>query len=181
MPGRQPIGIKHEYIKPNPEQICNRWSCRWNPSHGVCPDGNEIVIITSIIFCARQDKTPANICNCTGYYFSQYKKDRPSCYHVELLREQVLKIHARELAKYEANVASAQDQYTKACNGTLKIPRKKYQETKLECEKVLIAAIADAKNYLLSYPYLMDNWESAQDFPYITKHTELMRREHGKK
>tara|TARA_R100000005_G_C4997895_1_gene204599 strand:- start:1850 stop:2392 length:543 start_codon:yes stop_codon:yes gene_type:complete len=179
MPNRQPIAIKHEYIRPNPNQVCIRWSCRWNPSHCVSPDGDEAVLITSIVFCARADKTPARICNCSGYYFSQFKKTRPHCYHVDVLEEQILKIHVRELAQYESNLASAQDQYNKASNGSLKIRGKKYADIKRECERVLLDAINAAKNYLMGYPYLMNNW--VDDFPHITKHTELMRREHGQK
>ena len=182
MPGRQPINIQHSYIRPNPRQVCIRWSCRWNPSHCVLPDGGEAVLITSIVFGARADKTTARICNCSGYYFSQYKKTRPHCYHVDALETAVLEIHVRELGKYEADLAAAQDQYNKACTGSLKIRGKKYEDIKKETQAILLERINAAKNYIMGYPYLMENWNSAQDFPHITKHTELMRREyHGQK
>lgn len=181
MPNRQPINIQHSYIRPNPNQICIRWSCRWNPSHCTGPDGDEAVLITSIVFGARADKTPARICNCSGYHYSQFKKTRPHCYHVDLLEKAVLEIHVRELGKYEADLASAQDQYTKASNGCIKIRGKKYEDIKRECERVLLDAINAAMNYLMGYPYLMNNWDDLEDFPHITKHTQLMRREHGQK
>ena len=100
---------------------------------------------------------------------------------MDLLEKAVLEIHVRELGKYEADLASAQDQYTKASNGCIKIRGKKYEDIKRECERVLLDAINAAMNYLMGYPYLMNNWDDLEDFPHITKHTQLMRREHGQK
>ena len=174
MGNRKPIAIKHEYIRPNPNLVCSRWSCRWNPSHFEDENG-EHVLITSLVFNARDDDRPARICNCKGYWYTQ------KCYHTDILEEHVLKIHLRELAQYEARLASAQDQYNKAKSGELKIRGKKYDETKRECEKILIDAIESAKNYFHSYRYLLKHLEEVEDFPHITKHTQLMRREYHAK